>query len=176
MIHRPDWDSYFMLLAKLAAVRSTCLSRPTGAIIVKDKQVISTGYNGSLPNQPHCSELEECLSRTQPADVKYTLCRSAHAEANAIALAARHGITVDGATVYCTLQPCLNCTKLLTMSGIARVVYELPYASADPAADKFWRDTLDSCNIEHTQLVLAPKEITSALFVLKNITSTRRLG
>ena len=175
MIGRPDWHSYFMLMAKQAAVRSTCLSRPTGAVIVKDRQLIATGYNGALPGQAHCTELNECLSRTQDVEAKYQLCRSAHAEANAIALAAAHGISVKGATVYCTLQPCLTCTKLLTMAGVARIVYELPYASKDPVSDQFWKDTLDRSGIMHEQLIVSPAAVSAAIFSIGNVTSRRRL-
>ena len=175
MIDRPDWDSYFMLIAKQTAVRSTCLSRPTGAVIVKDKQLIAAGYNGALPGQPHCTELNECLSRTKDVEVKYQLCRAAHAEANAIALAAAHGTPVRGATIYCTLQPCLTCTKLLTMAGITRVVYELPYASKDPVSDQFWKDTLNNSGVAHEQLLVQPAAVSAALFVIGDITSRRRL-
>lgn len=172
---RPDWDSYFMLIAKLVSVRSTCLSRPTGAVIVKDNQIIAAGYNGALPGQPHCIDKDECLSRTMQTEVKYQLCRSCHAEANAIALAAKHGTAVNGATLYCTLQPCLTCTKTIVQAGISRVVYELEYASKDPVSDEFWKKTLLESGIVSEQFALQPNAQTAAVLALSNITSERRL-
>ena len=114
-IIRPSWDAYFMALAKLAASRSTCLSRPTCCAIVKDKQVVSTGYNGSMPGVPHCSDEGQCYRRSIQAEDagKYDFCRSIHAEANAVALASRMGVKLDGATAYMTLFPCYVCAKLL---------------------------------------------------------------
>ena len=90
-----------MMLAKLAASRSTCVSRPTGAVIVKDRQILATGYNGSLHSQPHCIDDGKCFRRglSWPEEMKYDMCRSAHAEANTIALAAKKGVSVEGATI-----------------------------------------------------------------------------
>ena len=88
---RPSWDDYFLMLAKLAATRSTCLSRPTGAVIVLDRQVLATGYNGSMPGATHCLDEEECYRRKirgYDEDNKYDVCRAIHAEANALAQAA----------------------------------------------------------------------------------------
>lgn len=95
---RPSWDEYFLMIAKLVASRSTCNSRPTGAVLVKDRQILSTGYNGSMPGAVHCSDAGSlfCFRRSMeiPDNVKYDYCRSSHAEANAIAQAAKHGIAI----------------------------------------------------------------------------------
>ncbi|HDP25643.1 MAG TPA: dCMP deaminase family protein [Deltaproteobacteria bacterium] len=178
MIHkRPSWDEYFMMLAKLAASRSTCLSRPTGAVVVKDKQVLATGYNGSLPGQAHCCDEEQCFRRSlQWSEAeKYDMCRSAHAEANAIALASKKGMSLEGGTIYCTLEPCITCSKLIVMSGIERVVYEYPYDSPVPERDRFWKKVLASSNTEVEQLIIKEETIVYAVDFLKHDTSRRRL-
>ena len=117
-----------MLIAKLVSTRSTCNSRPTGAVLVKDRQILATGYNGSMPGAPHCSD--QVMADGSPychrralniADVdKYNYCRASHAEANAIAQAARYGVAIKGATLYVTLQPCFVCLKLLATAQIKR--------------------------------------------------------
>ncbi|EEX48131.1 MULTISPECIES: deoxycytidylate deaminase [Jonquetella] len=122
--NRPDWDSYFMMLALVAATRSTCLRRRVGAVIVRHGQVISTGYNGAPRGTPHCSETG-CL-RAQlgiPSGQKHELCRGSHAEMNAIALAASQGVVTDDGELYCTHSPCVFCSKALINAGIRRVVY-----------------------------------------------------
>jgi dCMP deaminase len=132
--HRPDWDTYFMLLAKLAAVRSTCLAFPVGAVIVNDKQILATGYNGSPPGSPHCTAQGFCYEGLSACNASKTMpSRSIHAEANAIAQAAKHGISTRGATIYVTLEPCLACLKLIISAGIDRVCYETPFNSGDNA-------------------------------------------
>jgi len=174
---RPTWDEYFMMLAKLAASRSTCLSRPTGAVIVKDRQVLATGYNGSLPNQAHCMDEGICFRRSLdwPEAMKYDMCRSAHAEANAIALAAKKGVRLEGATMYCTLEPCITCAKLIVMSGIHRVVYEHPYDSPIPERDKYWKDVLETSNTEIQHLTVREETLEYALGFFGPDTSKRRL-
>ncbi len=174
---RPSWDEYFMMLAKLAASRSTCLSRPTGAVIVKDRQVLATGYNASLPGQPHCIDEGRCFRRSLdwPEAMKYDMCRSAHAEANAIALAAKKGVSVEGATIYCTLEPCITCTKLIIISGIVRIVYEYEYDSPIPERDRYWKEVLTSSGAKVEQLKVSEKTINYAIEFLKPDTSRRRL-
>ena len=143
---RPSWDEYFMLIAKLVSTRSTCNSRPTGAVLVKDKQLLATGYNGSMPGAPHCIDevmpdgSPYCYRRAMkvPDADKYNYCRASHAEANAIAQAARYGVAIKGASLYVTLQPCFVCVKLLATAQIERVYYELGYESQDAARDAFW--------------------------------------
>jgi len=182
---RPSWDEYFLLIAKLVSTRSTCNSRPTGAVLVKDKQILATGYNGSMPGAPHCSDQTMpdgspyCHRRAlQVADVdKYNYCRASHAEANAIAQAARHGVAIKGATLYVTLEPCLVCIKLLATAQIAGVYYEMPYESRDRARDSFWRDAVKDAGIEvYRQLSISPESLAYILPSMTGVTSARRLA
>lgn len=165
------------MLAKLAASRSTCLSRPTGAVVVKDKQVVTTGYNGSLPGQAHCMDEGVCFRRSLqwPEAVKYDMCRSAHAEANAIALAAKKGMSLEGATIYCTLEPCITCAKLIVMSGITRVVYEHPYDSPIPERDQYWKQVLAASHTVADRLNIDKATTDYAVRFLGPDTSKRRL-
>lgn len=174
---RPSWDSYFLALTKLAASRSTCLSRPTGCVIVRDKQVLSTGYNGSMPGVPHCSDEGKCYRRSigAPDHAKYDFCRSIHSEANAIALAARFGISVEGATAYFTLFPCFVCTKLLVRAGIREIVYEIGYESKNAKRDKHWREVVEEANIRIRQVKLSEKDKKWFKGFLEDNTSRRRL-
>jgi dCMP deaminase len=174
---RPSWDEYFMMLAKLAASRSTCLSRPTGAVVVKDKQVVTTGYNGSLPGQAHCMDEGVCFRRSLmwPEAMKYDMCRSAHAEANAVSLAAKKGVSIEGATIYCTLEPCITCAKLIVMSGITRVVYEHSYDSPIPERDQYWKDVLALSNTTVEQVIIHEETTKYALQFMSGDTSKRRL-
>jgi dCMP deaminase len=174
---RPSWDEYFMMLAKLAASRSTCLSRPTGAVVVKDKQVVTTGYNGSLPGQSHCMDDGVCFRRTLkwPEAMKYDMCRSAHAEANAVSLAAKKGVSLEGAIIYCTLEPCITCSKLIVMSGIARVVYEHPYDSPIPERDQYWKDVLALSRTTVEQLIIHDETMKYAMQFMSGDTSKRRI-
>lgn len=128
---RPDIDTYFMRIAHVVATRATCLHRRVGAVIVRGKQIVSTGYNGAAAGHPHCLEIG-CAREGVPSGQNMELCRGAHAEQNAIAQAARHGIAVDGGTVYCTHHPCSACAKSIINAGISRVVYEVDYP--DPLA------------------------------------------
>lgn len=125
---RPSWDSYFMQLAFVVAGRSTCLRRQVGAVMVKDKQILSTGYNGSPSGLRHCDEVG-CLrqSLSVPSGERHEICRAVHAEQNALVQAAKHGVSIMGADLYVTHQPCVLCTKLLINAGILRVVYTHPY-------------------------------------------------
>jgi dCMP deaminase len=114
------WDGYFMNIASVVATRSTCDRRRVGAVIVKDRTILSTGYNGSIRGLPHCSEIGHMMEGGH-------CIATVHAEANAIIQAARHGICVDGATIYVTSSPCWSCFKMLMNAGIARIVYGEPY-------------------------------------------------
>jgi len=125
---RLSWDSYFMEIARLVAKRSTCLRRAVGAILVKDKRIIATGYNGPPRGLKHCSETG-CL-RSQlniPSGERHEICRGLHGEQNAIIQAAIHGVSVEGATLYCTTQPCVICTKMLINAGIKIIKFEGDY-------------------------------------------------
>jgi dCMP deaminase len=129
---RPTWDEYFMMLAKLTATRSTCLAFPVGSVIVKDRQVLSTGYNGSPSGSVHCTTQGYCYPELSACNASKILpSRSVHAEANAIAQAAKHGISTGGASIYVTLEPCLSCLKLIISAGIREVFYETTFNSGD---------------------------------------------
>ena len=124
MHERPDWESYFMTLAAVAATRSTCLRRQVGAVIVRDGQVIGTGYNGSPKGTPHCSETGCLRSQLKiPSGERQEMCRGSHAEMNAIAQAASVGVSTAGAVLYCTHSPCAFCSKAIINAGIRRVVF-----------------------------------------------------
>ena len=125
---RPSWDSYFMQLAFVVAGRSTCLRRQVGAVMVKDKQILSTGYNGSPSGLLHCDEVG-CLRQSLgvPSGERHEICRAVHAEQNALVQAAKHGVAISGADLYTTLQPCVQCTKMMINAGIRRVVYTHSY-------------------------------------------------
>lgn len=127
---RPTWDEYFLMLAKLAATRSTCLAFPVGAVVVKNKQVLATGYNGPPSGSAHCTTQGYCYPGLDSCDASKTMpSRAVHAEANAIAQAARHGISTENASIYVTLEPCLYCLKLLISAGIREVFYETSFNS-----------------------------------------------
>ncbi len=119
---RPTWDQYFMDIARKVATRSTCLRRQVGAVLVKDKRILTTGYNGPPAGLDHC---EECLRDKMdvPSGQRMELSRAIHAEQNTLVQAARHGINVHGATLYCTTEPCFTCTKMLINAGIEKIVY-----------------------------------------------------
>jgi len=119
-MNRPAWDDYFALLANTVASRSTCLRRQVGAVIVRDKQILSTGYNGTPMGEEHCQVCErERLGIA--AGERYELCKSVHAEANAIIQAARHGVAIDGADMYVTDEPCFMCRRMIVNAGIKNV-------------------------------------------------------
>ncbi len=122
--NRPTWDEYFMNITKEVAKRSTCMRRNVGAIIVKDKQILATGYNGAPMGFVHCED-EGCLRErlNVPSGERHELCRAVHAEQNAIIQSAVHGVSVKGGTLYCTTAPCLLCAKMIINAGIVRVVY-----------------------------------------------------
>ena len=125
---RPAWDVYFMEITRLVATRSTCLRRRVGAVLVRDKRILSTGYNGAPRGLRHCLDTG-CLRERLgiPSGERHELCRALHAEQNAIIQAALHGVSVDGATLYCTAQPCVICSKMLINSGIRGIVYAEGY-------------------------------------------------
>jgi len=128
---RPSTDSYFMNIAIMVSSRTTCLRRRVGSVIVKGKQIVSTGYNGAPQGMPHCLEVG-CARENVPSGERSELCRGAHAEQNAINFAARFGISIEGATVYTTHLPCSWCSKSIVNAGITRVVYLHDYP--DPAS------------------------------------------
>ena len=128
---RPSWDTYFMNITTLVAQRSTCTRRAVGAIIVKDKRILSTGYNGAPSGIRHCLEVG-CLreSLQVPSGERHELCRGIHAEQNAIIQAAYHGVSVKDAVLYCTNQPCAICAKMIINAGIKKIYYQSGYTDA----------------------------------------------
>ncbi len=131
-LSRPDWDEYFMRMAKVAALRSNCVKRKVAAVIVRDKRVISTGYNGTPRGTRNCFE-GGCPRCNQLADSGTQLddCLCSHGEENAITQAAYHGVSVKDGVLYTTFSPCLTCTKMIINSGIREVVYNLEYPLSD---------------------------------------------
>ena len=121
---RPSWNAYFMGIARLVATRATCVRRKVGAILVKDRRILCSGYNGAPTGIAHC-DVTGCLREQLkvPSGQKHELCRGVHAEQNAIIQAACHGITVKGAVLYCTHQPCSICAKMIINAGITRVYF-----------------------------------------------------
>jgi len=118
---RPSWDAYFCGITRAVGTRATCSRKAVGAVLVKDKLILATGYNGAPAGLRHCDH-------TDGRDLLSGHCaRSTHAEQNAIVQAARHGIGIEGSTLYCTNNPCLTCTKLIINAGVVRIVYEEEY-------------------------------------------------
>lgn len=147
-MNRPSWHEYFMMLAKLVSVRSTCNSRKIGAIIVRNNRILATGYNGAVHGAPHCIDRgpDFCLRRSigaHDAD-KYNYCLSSHAEVNAIDQAARFGTSLEGAVLYCTLEPCNWCFKQLIQAGIREIYFEEVYDSKNKDFDLYWRRIMES--------------------------------
>ncbi len=127
-MERPSWDEYFMEITRLVALRSTCLRRKVGAVLVKDKNILATGYNGAPSGVAHCLDIG-CLRERMSirSGERHELCRGLHAEQNAIIQAAKHGTNINGSTIYCTTMPCIICSKVLINAGIERIVYEQGY-------------------------------------------------
>jgi len=139
---RPSWDEYFLRIAQLVASRSTCLRRKVGALIVKDQRILATGYNGAPAGLKHCAEVGCLRDRLGiPSGERQEICRGIHAEQNALVQAATSGVDVRGATIYCTIQPCILCAKLIIGAGITRVVIGEDYP------DSLARDLLKEAGI-----------------------------
>ncbi len=123
---RPSWDEYFMAIAELVSSRSTCLRRKVGAVIVKDKRILATGYNGAPTGLPHCLDIG-CLREKLhiPSGERQELCRGLHAEQNAILQAATNSrITLKGSVIYVTCQPCITCAKMIVNAGIKKIFHQ----------------------------------------------------
>jgi len=138
-IKRPSWDEYFLNIANLVATRSTCLRRKVGAVVVKNKQILATGYNGAPTGIVHCDEAG-CLRQQLgvPSGQRHELCRALHAEQNAFLQAARHGVNLTDSTLYITTQPCSICAKMLINAGVKKIVMEGEYP--DDFALEFLRE------------------------------------
>lgn len=145
MSERPSWDQYFLTITRQVAERSTCLRAKVGAVIVRDKNILATGYNGSPAGMPHCTEAG-CLvytSRTPSGELEENCFRTIHAEINAIAQAAKNGAAIRDADIYVTHTPCIHCFKVLVNTGIRRIFYDREYK----------RDTLAEL-LRHTEVRL----------------------
>ena len=126
--NRPSWDEYFLSIAELVSTRSTCMRRKVGAVIVKNKQVLATGYNGAPSGITHCSKVGCMREKLKvPSGERHELCRALHAEQNAFLQAARHGVSLEGATLYITTQPCSICAKMIINVGIKNIIIQGTY-------------------------------------------------
>ena len=127
-IHRPEWDEYFMAIAELVSSRSTCLRRYVGAVLVKEKRILATGYNGAPSGIPHCKEVGCIREKLKvPSGERHELCRGLHAEQNVIIQAAYHGVSIKGSILYVTCHPCSVCAKMIINAGIREVVIKDTY-------------------------------------------------
>ncbi|TKJ41931.1 cytidine deaminase [candidate division TA06 bacterium B3_TA06] len=144
---RIPWDHYFMKIAQLVAERSTCVRRKVGAVIVRDKHILTTGYNGAPKELPHCTQIG-CLREELgiPSGERVEICRGIHAEQNALVQASRFGISLEGGTLYSSTQPCVTCAKLLINAGIVKILYLEGYA------DKLGKEMLSEAGVELEQL------------------------
>ena len=143
---RPSWEIYFMDITRLVSKRSTCRRRAVGAILVKDKRILSTGYNGAPSGIQHCLDIG-CLREDMnvASGERHELCRGIHAEQNAIIQAALHGVSIRGATLFCTNLPCSICAKMIINAGIKKIVYQSGYA------DDLSREMLTEARVEIIQ-------------------------
>lgn len=140
---RPSWDEYFLEMSKLVAKRSTCLRRSVGAVLVKDKRILATGYNGAPRGLKHCIDMGCMRQKLKiPSGERHELCRALHAEQNALIQASLYGISVAGSTLYATNQPCVICAKMLINAGIKEIVI------ADGYPDKMAADFLKHAKIK----------------------------
>ncbi len=145
LIDRPSIDEYFMEIASVVAKRSTCLRNQVGAVLVKNKRILATGYNGAPAGLQHCDEVG-CAREGVASGTRHELCRAVHAEQNAIIQAALHGISIEGATLYCTHQPCILCAKMMINARIITIVYRQSYP------DETALDFLDQAGIQVRKL------------------------
>ena len=150
---RKSKDQYFAEIADLVSTRSTCLRNHVGAVIVKESQILSTGYNGAPKGLPHCEELGGCLREKLgvKSGERHELCRGLHAEQNAIIQAAYHGVSVNGAKLYCTTLPCSICTKMIINAGITEIIYIEEYE------DKLAKELVEQSNLKIRRIELVRK-------------------
>lgn len=153
MSSRPSWDDYFITIAHQVARRSTCVRRQVGAVLVKDKRILSTGYNGTARGLAHCEDVG-CLREQQGIESgqRHELCRGIHAEQNAIIQAALHGVAIQGSSLYSTHQPCVQCAKMLLNAGVVEMSFTHPYP--DPLAESM----LDEAGVTTRVLPLPDEE------------------
>jgi dCMP deaminase len=146
-IKRPSWDEYFMNLAEIAGTRSTCLRHKLGAVMVKDKRILATGYNGAPRGIDHCLEVG-CLRDKQkiPSGTHHEICMGVHAEQNLVIQAALHGASTEGSSVFLTHAPCAVCAKILINAGVKRIIYKNHYP------DKFAKKLLRKAKVKLKKL------------------------
>jgi dCMP deaminase len=145
---RPSWETYFMDIAALVARRSTCRRRAVGAVVVKDKRILATGYNGAPTGMAHCLDIGCLREQLQvPSGERHELCRGLHAEQNAIIQAAYHGVSIRDAVLFCTNLPCAICAKMLINAGIRTIYYAAGYA------DQMSLDLLTTARIDTIRLI-----------------------
>ena len=144
---RPGWDEYFMKAAFLVAERSTCLRHHVGAVIVRDKRILTTGYNGAAKGIKDCIELG-CLRNEMniPSGTRHEICRAIHAEQNAIIQGGLHGITIKGAAIYCTHSPCILCAKMLVNAGITHFI------TCNDYPDKAFKELFDEAGVKFSKI------------------------
>lgn len=145
---RPSWNEYFMEITNLVAKRSTCRRRHVGAILVKDKRILATGYNGAPSGLPHCLDVG-CLREQGriPSGERHELCRGLHAEQNTIIQAAYHGVSIKDSILYCTNMPCSICLKMIISAGIGKIIYADGYP--DELAERLLRES--NIEVQHYQ-------------------------
>lgn len=155
---RPSWEAYFMDITFLVSKRSTCLRRSVGAIIVKDKRILSTGYNGAPTGIKHCFETGCLREKLHIASGEnHELCRGIHAEQNAIIQAAYHGVSIKDATLFCTNLPCSICSKMIINAGICKICYASGYA-----------DAMSKAMLEEAGVDIAKIHIDPSKLIIKN--------
>ena len=140
---RPSWDEYFMAITNEVAKRSTCIRRKVGAVLVKDKRILATGYNGTVRDLDHCNAVG-CVRELRKIEsgTRHELCRGLHAEQNALLFASSYGLDTKNSVLYSTVQPCIMCAKMIVQSGIKRVVYTGDYP------DEFALEMFKEANVE----------------------------
>lgn len=144
---RPSWDEYFMKITELVATRSTCIRRSVGCIVVRNKRILTTGYNGPPEGIEHCESRGGCMrdKLNIPSGERMELSRAIHAEQNAIIQAARMGMSIEDSTVYVTTHPCFTCSKMLINAGIKKIIYREGYP------DKYARSILKEAGVKVIQ-------------------------
>jgi dCMP deaminase len=155
---RPSWDEYFMKLAWLVAERSTCERHHVGTVIVRDKRILTTGYNGTASGTKDCLALG-CLRNAMniPSGQRHEICRAIHAEQNAIIQGGYNGININNSTLYCTQSPCVLCAKMIVNSGIKKVVADIEYP------DNTFKELFSEAGIEFSTLHLNNLSIAQVL-------------
>lgn len=157
MEKRPGWDDYFIDIANMVASRSTCLRRQVGCVVVKDRRILSTGYNGAPSGVAHCGEIGcRRMQEGIPSGERAEMCRGVHAEQNAIIQGARHGVVLQGAIAYITTQPCSICAKMLINAGIEEIIYQGDFP--DTLSLELLKEAGVFCH-KHYQAVAAGKRV-----------------